>query len=67
MHPDNTPSPRPLTEAELLERWPVSVATLRRWRADKKGPAYIKIGRRILYPLDAIEKYEKENTTVTKK
>lgn len=67
MNPDNTPSPRPLTEAELLERWPISVATLRRWRAEKKGPAYTKIGRRILYPLEAIEKYEKENTTVTKK
>lgn len=62
MTPDKALELRPLTEAELAKRWSVSVQTLRRWRQQETGPAYMKLGKRVAYSLEAIEKYERENT-----
>lgn len=33
-------------EREIAERLRISVSTLRNWRAAKRGPAFLKIGRR---------------------
>jgi len=54
-----------LTPGELAKRWKkkVSVETLERWRYSKtrKGPAYMRIGGKVLYSLTDIEEYERTN------
>jgi hypothetical protein len=57
-------SDRLLTPLELVERWKGSITaiTLATWRSRKQGPTYIKVGGRVLYPLDGIEKYERGRT-----
>lgn len=47
---------RYLDEKQVAEITRLSVTTLRNWRHQGKGPAYIKIGRAVRYPLpDLIE------------
>jgi hypothetical protein len=36
--------------------------TLISWRSAGTGPAFVRIGRRVLYPLAEVEQYEKANT-----
>jgi hypothetical protein len=38
-----------LTEFEVAERTRISVATLRRWRLEKRGPKYSKFGSLVRY------------------
>jgi len=40
---------RHLHEDELALRWRVSTRTLQRWRHAGLGPAYLRLGRRIIY------------------
>lgn len=58
-----------LTPRELAERWKLGnskndraggVGTLANWRSanPRKGPPFIKFGRRVLYRLSDIEAYE---------
>lgn len=51
-----------LTIAGLIERWrgEVSRSTLAHWRVQGKGPTWTKVGRKVLYPLEAVEAYEAE-------
>lgn len=42
------------TEQQLSEALDVKVPTLRNWRSQGKGPEWLKIGREVLYPNDAI-------------
>lgn len=55
-----------LTTEELAARWKKKAATLEIWRQRKQGPDYIKLtdGSRpsILYPIEAIDAYEKIHT-----
>ncbi|MBR0648734.1 helix-turn-helix domain-containing protein [Roseomonas terrae] len=51
---------RHLQQKDLAERWRVSLRTLERWRWLGIGPAYIKIGSRVVYRLEDIEAYEAE-------
>lgn len=55
---------RLMTPVELAERWKgsITVVTLATWRSRKQGPKYIKVGGRVLYPLDGVEDYEKKRT-----
>ena len=46
------------SEKLLARRWGLSHRTLERWRHDEIGPAYLKIGGRIVYRLSDIEAYE---------
>lgn len=41
-----------LTPDEVAERYRggVSVGTLRNWRAMRRGPSFVKIGKAVLYP-----------------
>lgn len=57
----------PLTEHQLHLRWNISVATLRRWRREKTGPDFMKLGKAVLYPISAVESFEKNNTRKTGK
>lgn len=55
-----TPSEEYLTPRELLERWKrtVSLSTLNNWRVANKGPAFVKIGGRVLYPVKDVVAFE---------
>lgn len=47
-----------LNQKELAARWKVSHRTLERWRWIREGPPYLKIGGRVLYRIEDIEKFE---------
>jgi hypothetical protein len=65
MHPSPT---KLLTPAELVTRWRdcVTLVTLATWRSRKNGPPYVKVGGRVLYPLDGVEAWEKKRTFGTR-
>lgn len=50
---------RVLSETELAHRWGVSPKTLQRWRTEGRGPQYLKLSKRVTYPLDAVTEYER--------
>ncbi len=47
-----------LTETDLAARWSMSPKTLQRWRSQQIGPAYLKFGKQVRYPVAAVEDYE---------
>lgn len=49
-----------LSAKELIERWrgEITDATLTNWRWKKQGPAFIKVGTRVLYKLEDVEAFE---------
>lgn len=53
-------STRHLNQVQLADRWNISPRTLERWRWIGDGPAYLKIGGRVVYRLEDIERYEQE-------
>jgi len=54
-----------LTPVQLAERLEgvVTVGTLANWRARKPnpGPSFVKLGGRVLYPVDQVEAWEARN------
>nr|DAJ87854.1 MAG TPA: helix-turn-helix domain protein [Caudoviricetes sp.] len=60
-----------LTTKELSQRWKLNPNTIEHWRTNGFGPHFIKIGRKILYSLDSIIAFERENiaqnTNIVKK
>ena len=48
-----------LTSKELADRWRLSDQTLANWRHAGKGPPFIRVGARVLYPAEGIQAYEK--------
>jgi hypothetical protein len=54
-----------LQQCELADRWRVSPRTLERWRWRKTGPAYTKIGGRVVYALTDVEAYERRRRAET--
>ncbi len=50
---------RVLNENELAQRWGISPKTLQRWRSESRGPKYLKLSKRVSYPVDAILDFEK--------
>jgi hypothetical protein len=53
-----------INPVELARRWRLSPRTLERWRWQGKGPAYLKIGVRIVYRKDDIESFEADQRIV---
>jgi hypothetical protein len=47
-----------LNQIDLARRWRISPRTLERWRWLNQGPAYLKIGGRVVYRVEDIEAYE---------
>lgn len=49
-----------LGPADLVARYngQVTLKTLANWRSTKTGPAYVKVGGRVMYPLDAVLEWE---------
>jgi predicted site-specific integrase-resolvase len=50
-----------LNQYDLAKRWGISYRTLERWRWEGIGPAYLKIGGRVVYRLEDIEEFEISN------
>jgi hypothetical protein len=48
--------------AKILDRSPM---TLKRWRAEAKGPSYVMIERRVRYDLKVLLDYIQRNTRVS--
>jgi hypothetical protein len=57
---DNTFTPH-LTPYQLAHRWNKTTGTLRNWRCQGRGPAYLKIEGGILYPMPEILRIEEES------
>ncbi|MCW3784571.1 helix-turn-helix domain-containing protein [Defluviimonas salinarum] len=47
-----------LNENDLAKRWRKSPRTLQRYRADRTGPAWIRIGGSVLYRLSDVLAFE---------
>ncbi|NOG71275.1 AlpA family transcriptional regulator [Roseicella sp. DB1501] len=47
-----------LTQSELAERWRLSTRTLEKWRQGRRGPRHLKLGGRVVYPLEEVEHFE---------
>jgi len=66
--PNGSRHMKPLPPTELLSprqlaaRWGLSEKTLERWRMLGTGPAFLKLGSRVLYSLAEIEAHERERT-----
>lgn len=52
-----------LTVEEVTERYrgTITSSTLANWRSLGIGPAYLKIGKAVLYPRAAVEAWDREN------
>ncbi|WP_425450195.1 helix-turn-helix transcriptional regulator [Virgifigura deserti] len=50
-----------LTSTELAARWHCHKVTLCNWRVQGKGPKFIKIGKEILYRLEDVLAWERDN------
>ncbi len=48
-----------LTSKEVADRWRLSDQTLANWRYAGKGPPFIRVGSRVLYPVEGIHSFEK--------
>jgi hypothetical protein len=51
---------RHLDQAQLARRWSLSPRTLERWRWRERGPAYLKVGGRVVYRLEDVEAFERD-------
>ncbi len=52
---------QPLTETEAAARLGLKVATLRAWRNQSRGPAYVRLGRAIRYLVADIDEFLESN------
>jgi hypothetical protein len=54
---------RYLTTEEVAERYrgEVSVGTLENWRSQRIGPAFVKIGKAVLYPVEELDAWDRRN------
>jgi len=55
---------RYLNPRQVEEIYGLNRRTLANLRWLKKGPSYVKLGRQVLYPVEEIEKWIKENGTI---
>ncbi len=56
-----------LNQIELSRRWSLSPRTLERWRWLGLGPAYLKIGGRVVYQLEDIQAFEAQSRASMKR
>jgi predicted site-specific integrase-resolvase len=49
-----------LNETQLAQRWGISAKTLQRWRSEGRGPRYLKLSKRVSYPLEVIAAFERD-------
>lgn len=53
-----------LTPVELVARYKgaITIRTLANWRSSGDGPAYTKVGGRVLYSIAAVMNWERQRT-----
>ena len=51
---------RCISQNELAQRWQISEVTLERWRSQRKGPQFLRLGGQVRYRLVDVESYERE-------
>ena len=51
-------SARHLNQIDLARRWTLSHRTLERWRRTGAGPAFLKLGGRVVYRREDVEAFE---------
>ena len=61
---ENANTNQPLTETEAAARLGLRVATLRAWRNQGRGPAYLRLGRAIRYLTTDIDDFLQSNRQV---
>ena len=49
-----------MNENELAARWSISPKTLQRWRSEGRGPRFMKMSKRIVYPIDEVFDFESQ-------
>ncbi|NQW08967.1 MAG: helix-turn-helix domain-containing protein [Alphaproteobacteria bacterium] len=49
-----------LNQIDLAARWNISHRTLERWRWTGEGPSFVKLGGRVVYRLEDVEAYERD-------
>ncbi len=56
-----------LSVDEVVARYKgkVTKGTLANWRSSRKGPSYVKLLGRIMYPLDELQKWEQASLKQT--
>jgi len=59
--------PQMLSEKHVAKMLNVSVAALRRWRREGRGPDFTRCERCIRYSVSAIQRYASENSSASKK
>ncbi|MCB4860367.1 MAG: helix-turn-helix domain-containing protein [Sphingobium sp.] len=52
-----------LTTEEVSERYRgiVTIGTLENWRAMRIGPPFVKIGKAVLYPVEELDAWDRQN------
>lgn len=55
-----------LTPDEVSERYrgEITVGTLRNWRAMRIGPAFVKVGKAVLYPIEHLDAWDQRNLVI---
>ncbi len=48
-----------LSEVDLAARWAMSSKTLTRWRGQRRGPPYIKLGGAVRYAMSDVLEFER--------
>lgn len=54
----STANPEFIREAQLAERWGMSVKSIQRWRYSRLGPDYLKMIGRVVYRMTEVEHFE---------
>jgi predicted DNA-binding transcriptional regulator AlpA len=54
-----------VTEHDVAERLGLSVATLRAWRRQGRGPRYMRFGRAVRYLVSDIERFQDASAVET--
>ena len=49
-----------INEADLAERWNLSPKTLQPWRSEGRGPRFMKMSKRVVYPRDEVLDFESQ-------
>jgi predicted DNA-binding transcriptional regulator AlpA len=49
-----------LTTADLAERYQATEATIRQWRHQRTGPRGVQIGKKVMYRLSEVLRWEHE-------
>jgi hypothetical protein len=59
--------PQLLSEKQAARMLSVSIAALRRWRRERRGPQFVRLERCIRYSVGALERFLTENSVENKK